>query len=123
MSNVMLAGRNYNLLRGTILAGGTLSAEIDLMEFSLIGVIANTNMVNSTLTAYVSAYSDLDSVNAANWVAVKDNSGNALTWGPLANMFALSSEKLAFLAPYRYIKIGSAVAQTNGVLLLLPVKA
>lgn len=123
MSNVMIQGHNYNLLHGTIFAGGTLSNEIDLMEFSLIGLIANTNVVNCTLTAYASAYSDLDSVNAANWVIVRDNAGAAVAWGPLANTFAISGEKLAFLSPYRYLKFSSTVAQTNGVKLLLPVRA
>lgn len=124
MSNQMIIGHNYNLLRGTILGGGTLSPEIDTMEFSLLGLIANTAMVACTLSFQVSANSDNDAApNTSNYVDVKDNTGTVISFGPLSNTFALSGDQLAFLAPYRYIKIKSAVAQTNGVALLLPAKA
>lgn len=117
-----LIGHAANLLTGTITATGTLTAEIDLMEYTLAGLIAATTMTNGTLSFQVSPTSD-NSTDGGAYVDVKGTDGSNVAYGPLSGTFALKGTDLEFLRPYRYVKIKTSVAQPTGLQFRLPVKA
>lgn len=119
MGNVQLSARYQGNYIGTILAGGTLSAEIDLTSFPKIGAIYH-GMVNCTLTVQVSHIADAD---GGTYVDLLGSNGAALVLcGPTGANGAISGVVLEPLAPYRFCKIKSSVTQTGGVVLYLPVK-
>jgi len=121
---VEIAGVRSGLVQGTMTAAGTLTGEIDLSNWSVAGLISDANLINSTLTFQVSPFSDLDTVNAARYVDVKKDDGSNLAVGPVSGAMAVRSDLVVqALAGYRYVKIKTAVAQTNGVKFYLPVKA
>lgn len=112
------------LVQGTIAAGGTLTAEIDLGEWSVNGLISDTNLINSTLTFQVSAFSDRDTVNTSRYVDVKNQDGTNLAIGPVSGAVGVRGDLVVqALAGYRYVKVKAALAQTNGVKFYLPVKS
>lgn len=121
-SNVLVSGSRTGIVYGTILAGGTLSQEIDLGEWTLAGLIAETSMVNGTLTFQVSSKPDAE---GGTYVDLRGDQ-NAVynpAGGAVSGTFALNtSAVMAALTAYRYVKIKSSIAQTNGVRFALPVK-
>ena len=119
MSNVSIREFNNNLLRGTILAGGTLSGEIDLMGFTKIGLLYS-GATNGTLGFQVAVKPDAD---GGTYYDLLGSNGVALAFGPSGASGAVSGVVLEPLQPYRYIKVKSSIAQATGVQLLLPVKA
>lgn len=110
------------LVQGTMTAGGTLTGEIDLAGWSLAGLISDANLINSTLTFQVSAFSDNDQNFAELYADVKKDDGANFAIGPVSGAVAVRSDVLQVLAGYRYVKIKTAIAQTNGVKFYLPVK-
>jgi hypothetical protein len=121
MGNVMVAGSNFNLLRGTILAGGTLSSEIDLGEYNTTGLITSASLILGTLTFMVSALPDAQ--GGGYTTLLKSDGTAAISIGPVSANKAISAITLAPLFPYRYIRLSTSSVQTNGVALLLPVRA
>lgn len=117
MPNFALTGHAPNSLHGTITAGGTLTSQIDLMEYSLIGLMTTTSMTAGTLTFYTTA------TDNGQLVAIKDSSGTNVSIGPVSGLYALKATDLAFLAPYRYVRISIDRAQASGLEFTLPVKA
>lgn len=111
------------MAQGTIAAGGTLTSEIDLGEWSLTGLISDGNALTGTLTFQVSAFSDNDSVYAENYVDVRNSDGSALSVTIAANRAIKGIDIIQALQPYRYVKIKTSAAQTNGAKFYLPVKA
>lgn len=120
--NVTVAGRNPNVLQGTIPDNGTLTHEIDLAEFSLSGLICETaGWLAGTLGFQVSALPD-----AKGGVYVDLYRDNApVEQAVPAGQFAIASDKIMqALQGYRYVKIKSSASQTGGpIAFKLPVKA
>lgn len=111
------------LLPGTITAGGTLTSELDLGGWSVAGLISDGNALTGTLTFYASAFSDADTQNTSNYVAIRNGDGTALGITIAANRAISGDEIIQALAPYRYVKFGTSAAQTNGAKFYVPVKA
>jgi hypothetical protein len=120
---MLIAGSRHGIIYGTLNAGGTLSQEIDLGEWTLGGLIAETSFGNGTLTFQVSSKADAD---GGLYVDLRGDQ-NAVynpAGGAVSGTFALSSQSVVVaLAGYRYVKIKSSIAQTSGVRFALPVKA
>ncbi len=120
---VQLAEMKNNLFHGTMVAGGTLTNEIDLGGFTLFGLISDNNMVNGTLSWQVSAFSDNDTVNPSDYVDLTDGDGTAIEFGPTGTQVAVSAaDVIQAIAPFRYVKIKMGNTQTNGVRFFLPAK-
>lgn len=120
MSNVMVSGSNYNLLKGTILAGGTLSSEIDLGEYNVMGLLTSSTLILGTLTFMVSALPDAQ--GGGYTTLLKADGTDAVSIGPVSANKAFSAVVLAPLFPYRYIRLKTSSTQTNGVALSIPVR-
>lgn len=120
MSNVSISGSNFNLLSGTILAGGTLSSQFDLGEYNTCGLIMGSTLVNGTLSFMVSALPD---AQGGVYVPLLKSDGTEVSIGPISGAKAISAIALAPLFPFRFIRIKSNVSQTGGVQLLMPVRA
>lgn len=125
--NVMIDGHYPSYAIGTIPAAGTLSQELDLSSWSMVGLIATnidgeagTGFVTGTLGFYVSPYSQNDD-RFTDYVPVKDTS-NAAVAMTVSGRQALKGTDLEFLAPYRYVKLSMSTAQTNGVKLMFILK-
>ena len=109
---------NVNLLRGTILASGTLSAEIDLFDHVAVGLIYS-GATNGTISFQVSHKPDAE---GGTYVDLLGSNGVAVAVGPTAASGAVSGAVLEPLAPYRFVKVKLSIAQAGGVELLLPTK-
>lgn len=119
MSNVMVGGSNFNLLQGTVAAGGTLSSQFDLGEYNTLGLLTDSNMVNGTLSFMVS---DLPDSQGGVYKALYKSDGTVASIGPVSGAAAISAIALAPIFPYRYVRVKFSIAQTNGVALRLPVR-
>ena len=115
---VQIVGSRPNLMHGTILAGGTITAPIDLSEYSLVGLIAETTMTLGTLTFRVSSTGE-----GGTFVDLKDDAGAAIEVGPVSGTFAVSTVALAPLIAYRYVQVKTSVAQASGLKFTMPVRA
>lgn len=111
------------LIPGTITAGGTLTSELDLGGWSTAGLISDGSALTGTLTFQVSAYSDNDTRFSSNYVELRNGDGTALSITIAANRAISGDEIIQALASYRYVKIKTSAAQTNGAKFYLPVKA
>ncbi|MDD5001483.1 MAG: hypothetical protein PHO55_10940 [Thiomonas arsenitoxydans] len=114
-----IIGHRPAVLNGTILPGGTLSSEIDTGEYGVLGLIAATSFTNGTITFRVSNLSDAE---GGAYVSLKNTDGDDKSFGPVSGTFALTGDDLSCLAPYRYVRIESSIAQSAGVSFILPVK-
>ena len=107
------------LIPGTINAGGTLSSELDIGSFSLFGLDV-LSMLNSKLSFMGSALSDAE---GGVYKDIKDEIGNTRSIGPSGTSLAVSSDKITqIISGWRYVRLKSAAAQTNGVLFYIPAK-
>jgi hypothetical protein len=97
---------------GTILAGGTLSAEIDLGGMYAIGLITTSTPANGTLSFQVSQVAENGTL-----VSYKDlsSAGAVLSFTLPSAGLSLGGVELNPLLPFRFIKMKSSVTQTNGV--------
>lgn len=116
--NVSITQHNWNVLHGTINAGGTLTNEIDLEGYTEIGLYY-TGIVNGTISFQVSNIPD---AQGGTYVDLKKDDGSTLTIGPSGTSGAITGVALAALKPYRYAKI-KITAQDNGAVFKVPVKA
>lgn len=82
-----------------------LSLEADLGGAELVGLIIPT-IDNGNVTFEVS------DASGGTFVALKGADGNAEAIVAATGALAVSADDLAILAPYRYVKIGTAAAQT-----------
>lgn len=115
MSGMFLVGKRPGILPGTINAGGTLSNVIDKSDWDLAGLVVSTTMSLGTITLFAGH-------DNGTLYAVKNASGADVTIGPVSGTFAVSGVVLEPLRPYRYVAIG-VNAQTNGLRVILPVRA
>lgn len=120
---MMISEVRPSMLNGTINAAGTLTNELDFGGWSTAGLISDGNALTGTLTFYASPFSDSDTQNTSNYVAIRNGDGSALAITIAANRAISGDEIIQALAPYRYVKIGTSAAQTNGAKFYLPVKA
>lgn len=116
---MQISGSEPLFFTGTILAGGTLTSEIDMADASMVGVIATTVPANGTLTFQVASKSDS---NGGTYVDLYADDGTRVSVTAPAATFAVSQLVLAPLIGYRYIKIKSSVTQTNGLRFELPAR-
>ena len=116
-------GARNNMFHGTIIAGGTLTTEIDLADYSAFGLMSDTNLVNGTMSFQTSPYSDseTDADKTPLYRDVLDETGSVATIGPVSGAIAIKAEDVVqILAGYRYVKIKMSIAQTNGVEFFIP---
>lgn len=125
MGNTNISGSDFNVLRGTINATGTLSGELDFGPYTLPGGLVFTNATNGTLNFQISAYPDANTNTGytSNYATVVDDTGTAVAITLPSGSSCISPEKLRFLAGARYVKIKTTPAQTTGCALLMPVRA
>lgn len=116
---MQLAGRQVSYLPGTILPNGTISNEIDISEYALIGLKTITSMTSGTLQFFVS---EKPEAQGGAFGPVRALSGGVKESGSLSGIFALDASDLSFLAPYRYLRVVTSVAQASGLAFALPVK-
>jgi hypothetical protein len=103
-------------LFGTINASGTATQVLRIDDFTLIGLQATTSMTAGTLT-FSAGYVD------GTLGTVRTGTGATLSIGALSGTWSLSADELSFLAPYRYVRIFTSSAQTNGLQLVVNLKA
>lgn len=111
-----ISGAEPLLFRGTILAGGTLSNVIDISDAVLAGLIIETSAVNGTLTFQTAPTAD------GTYQTIKDKEGADEAVTLASGTSAISGVHLNFLMPFRFIRIKSSVAQTNGLSFVLPAR-
>lgn len=110
----------FNTIIGTVVAGGTLSNEINLADFGQsAGLITLTSATSAAVTFMVSDKPDSDS---GVYVDLKDAAGN-YSLGTQAGLFAVSGELLKPLAPYRFVRVKFGSAQTTGLRFTFVTKA
>lgn len=97
-------GREHQVKSVVIADGDTESAVIDLEYNSIHGLIMPT-LTSATLTFKVAEHAD------GTFVLVKSRAGTDVSVSATTGGWAVSSEDLAALAGYRYLKIVSDVAQ------------
>lgn len=108
--NVSSRGGIYNQFNGTIVTGGTISNTIDLGDASNVaGMIFPGSVVYGSLTFQVSH------LIGGPFVTVMDTDGTDFDLGPRSGGFAISSDDMSFLMPFRYLRVKTSVAQTNGL--------
>lgn len=108
------------VMRGTILATGTLSTEFDLGGMDVVGLKIDGSPTNGTLSFQVSSIGD-DGTN----VTYRDlySAGAVLGFNiPSATSFALGSVEMAPLLAFRYLKVKTSVAQATGMGLIFIAK-
>ena len=118
-----LVGSRNNMFHGTIIAGGTLTNEIDLADYSAFGLMSDTNLVNGTVTFQASPYSDgeTDADKTPLYRDILDENGSVAAIGPVSGAIAIQADQIVqILAGYRYVKIKMSIAQTNGVAFFIP---
>lgn len=109
MSNVMKAGSNTTQIIGTMGTSGTLSEEMDLSGFTQIGLLTD-GAANGTLNFLVS----VQSLALGNtYRLLRDNVGAAYAITVPTGSGAMKASDMAVLAPYRYVRLISSVAQTG----------
>lgn len=113
MSNVQIAGHYPGFVNGTILTNGTLSEEIPIMDFEMVGLHVGSGWVNGTIGFQVADKSDAD---GGTYVDLLASNGAAVAVGPVSGGFAISGDVLKPLAPYHYVKVKSSIAQDGAVI-------
>lgn len=117
-----------NTVYGTILPNGTLSTEFDIQGYSLIGLQVLDSSVNGTLGFMVSDKTDTPALitpsggAAGVYRVLYNNVGVPVSVTAPSGQFAISSDALTPLKGYQFIRVSSS-AQTNGVSLMLSLKA
>ena len=113
-----------NTVNGTILAGGTLTSEMNIQGYTLIGLMATTSSVNGTLGFQVS---DKPTVPVSPdqtpgvYRTLYTNLGVPVSVTAPSGAFAISSDALTPLKGYQYVKV-SSTAQTTGLAITLILK-
>lgn len=110
---------SYNQVVGTINATGTLSSQFDTQGYSIAGLIAKTNSVNGTLGFMVS---DKPDESGGVYRTLYGSNGVPVAITAPSGQWALDSDALKVIKGYRYIRV-SSTAQTNGLSLVMPLKA
>lgn len=110
---------SYNQAQGTILAGGTLSSEINLLGYTYFGLQTLGSSVNGTLGFMVSNKSDAD---GGVYRTLYNNLGVPVAVTAPSGQFSVSGDALTALKGYQFIRV-SSTAQTNGLALVLTMKA
>ncbi len=115
----------YNQITGTILAGGTLSSEFFVQGYSLMGLMAMSNSLLGTLGFMVSNLPDVPNIPGTPtgvYRTLIGSNGAAVAVAVPSGQWAMSSEAMTPVKGYQYIRI-SSTAQTNGLALVLTLKA
>lgn len=109
MANVMIEGSNPSIVKGTIGTNGTLSEELDLAGYNSIGLMID-NASNGTLNFWVSyqSYTQGDVYRL-----LRDTAGAAVAYTLPSGNVAFKESDIRVIAPYRYVKLGTTVAQAN----------
>lgn len=108
-TNVMLMGSNNQQIIGTMGASGTLSEEFDLSGFTQIGLLTD-GAANGTLNFLVSVVAG--TINDS-YRLLRDNAGVAVAVTVPTGRGAFRESDMRVLAPYRFVRLLSTVAQTG----------
>lgn len=109
MTNVMLIGSNNNQIIGTMGTAGTLSEEFDLSGFTQVGMLTD-GAANGTLNFLVSVQS---LAQGNTYRLLRDTAGVAVAYTVPTGSNAYKEVDMRVLAPYRYVRLLSNVAQTG----------
>jgi hypothetical protein len=112
MTNVMIVGSNPSLVIGTIGTNGTLSEEFDLASYNSLGLLSDSAS-NGTLNFWVSNQPIVPGTLTNNYRLLRDNAGVAYALTLPSGSSAFKASDIAVIAPYRYVRIGTSVAQAN----------
>lgn len=116
MANVMIEGSNPSLVVGTIGTNGTLSEQFDLSGYNSFGLMYD-NATNGTLNFWVSnqlaAIPSGAGTLADNYRLVRDSVGAAYALSMPAGSGAFKASDIAVIAPYRFVRIGTSIAQAS----------
>lgn len=111
---------NPNQVYTSFTNNGTLTGEIDLVGYSIVGLkVAGGSFANGTLGFMVS---DKPDEKSGVYVDLKNADGSNVAIGAVSGQFAVSGEALKPLAPYRYVRVKSSVNQASSVILAMPLK-
>ena len=110
MSGFEINGSVYSQVVGTIGTNGTLSEECDLTGYTLGGLTID-NASNGTLTFWVS-HQPLSSGNTYRPVYNSDGTQYSVTL-PSGNVAFSASVIVNAIAPYRYVRLVTSVAQAS----------
>ena len=115
---MQISERRYLATQGTLNANGTISPQLDLEGFSVLGLMIHDTPAIGTLTFQAG------SGNPANltWHTIVDNAGDAESLTLNASV-AFGGDSLKFLEPYRYVRMVSSVQQTNGLQFSITMKS
>lgn len=108
--NVVIIGSNTSLVSGTIGTNGTLSEEFDLSMYSLAGLMID-NASNGTLNFWVANAKQAD---GGTYRPVYNSDGTA--YGvtlPSGNVSFSATVVVNAIAPYRFVRLVTSVAQAN----------
>jgi len=112
----MIVGSNPSLIIGTIGASGTLSEQFDLASYNSFGLLTD-NANNGTLNIWVSnqlaAVPSGAGTLADNYRLLRDNVGAAYALTLPAGSSAFKASDIAVIAPYRFVRFGTSVAQAS----------
>lgn len=118
-------GARQNLFHGTIAAGGTLSSEIEISDYSALTLMSDANLALGTLSFQVAPYSDNDipadlaGLGVDTTPLYRDllgSNGAALAIGPVSGAIAIQSSVISqYLGGHRFVKIKMTPAQASGV--------
>lgn len=121
MSNVVIIGSNPSLVVGTVGANGTLSEQFDLSMYNSLGLLSD-NASNGTINFWVSNQLYVPGTLADNYRLLRDNVGAPYALTLPAGSSAFKASDIAVIAPYRFVRIGTSVAQANSTTFSFPVK-
>lgn len=113
MSNVMIAGSNDSQVNGTFGASGTLSEQFDLSSYTLAGLQLDAAS-NGTLTFLVAQNPFVPGTLANNYRPVYNSDGSLYSLTIPSGSVAFSAAVIvSAIAPYRYVRLLSSVAQSS----------
>lgn len=112
MSNVMIIGSNPSLVIGTVGAQGTLSEQFDLASYNSLGLLSDAAS-NGTLNFWVSNQQYIPGTQADNYRLLRASDGSAYALTLPAGSSAFKAADIAVIAPYRFVRLGTSVAQAN----------
>jgi hypothetical protein len=120
MAGIEINGSVPDLVQGTIGTNGTLSEEADLTGYTFAGLEID-NATNGTLTFWVS-HQKLSLGNTYRPVYNSDGTQYSLTL-PTGNVAFSASTIVNVIAPYRYVRLVTSVAQSSAPTFRWVVKA
>lgn len=120
MSNAQIIGHNSSIVIGTVGAGGTLSEEFNIDNYSIFGLLVD-NATNGTLNLLVADQSLTSGTNS--YRLLRDTAGAAVAYTLPAGNTAFKEIDMKVIAPYRFVRFLTSIGQASGSTFKIVVKA